>query len=328
MKYFITGATGFIGGRLARQLVGQGHEVIALVRNAAKAKDLAEAGVKLAQGDITDKESMRAPMTGVDGVFHVAGWYEIGTRDKTAGQRINIDGTRNVLEMMRELKIPKGVYTSTIAVFSNTQGKLVDESYHFNGTHVSEYDRTKWVAHYEIADPMMKQGLPLVIVHPGLVYGPVDHSAVRTTLIQYLQRRLPVLPLESAYCWSHVDDTAHGHMLAMDKGKAGENYIIGGKHYTLIEAMQVAEKITGIPVPKLHISPALLKAMSALVAPFENFLPLPATYTSEGLRVTAGVTYIASDAKARRELGFDVRPLEEGLREVLQHEMKLLGMKL
>src|SRR5207244_3025473 len=147
MKEFVTGATGFVGGRVVRQLIDAGHQVVVVVRNPAKAADLANLGIEIHQGDVTDKESMRAPMQGVDGVFHIAGWYKIGVRDKSDGEKINVQGTRNVLELMRELGIPKGVYTSTLAVNSNTHGKLVDESYHYSGPHLSEYDRTKWVAH-------------------------------------------------------------------------------------------------------------------------------------------------------------------------------------
>ncbi|HLY29456.1 MAG TPA: NAD-dependent epimerase/dehydratase family protein, partial [Ktedonobacterales bacterium] len=215
MRYFVTGATGFVGGRVARQLIAANHQVVAIVRSPAKAGDLAALGVEIHQGDVTDKESMRAPMTGVDGVFHIAGWYKIGVRDKRDGERINIQGTRNTLEMMRELGIRKGVYTSTLAVFSDTHGKLVDETYRYDGPHLSEYDRTKWVAHYEVADPMIKDGLPLVIVQPGVVYGPGDTSSVRTTFTQYLQRKLPLLPEKTAFSWAHVDDIARGHILAM-----------------------------------------------------------------------------------------------------------------
>jgi nucleoside-diphosphate-sugar epimerase len=163
MKYFITGATGFVGGVLAKQLREAGHEVRASVRSLEKAKDLQTLGVKLYKGDVTEKESMREPMTGVDGVFHVAGWYKIGTKDKSGGEQVNIQGTRNVLELMQELKIPKGVYTSTLAVNSDTHGQIVDESYRFAGKHLSEYDRTKAVAH-EIAEEFITKGLPLVIV--------------------------------------------------------------------------------------------------------------------------------------------------------------------
>lgn len=326
MKYFVTGATGFIGERVARQLVAAGHEVIALVRTPAKATNLAQHGVTLAQGDITDKESMRAPMTGVDGVFHIAGWYEVGTKDKTPGERINIQGTRNVLEMMRELNIPKGVYTSTLAVNSDTHGQVVDENYHFTGQHISEYDRTKAVAHQDVAEPMIKAGLPLVIASPGLVYGPGDHSNVRTTLQGYLQRRLPMIPQKTGYCWAHVDDIAAGHVQAMEKGTIGETYFICGPTYTLVEALQMAQRITGIPVP-MAVPPALFSISAAMAGLVERFIPLPPLYTAEGLRVAAGVTYFGSNAKAKRELGFEPRPLEVGLRELLRYEMTELGMK-
>src|SRR5215211_3817530 len=125
MKYFLTGATGFIGAHVARQLIDAGHQVVAVVRSPGKAHDLASLGIAVYKGDVTDKESMRAPMTGVDGVFHIAGWYKIGVRDKSAGEQINVQGTHNVLALMQELRIPKGVYTSTLAVNSDTHGKLV-----------------------------------------------------------------------------------------------------------------------------------------------------------------------------------------------------------
>jgi nucleoside-diphosphate-sugar epimerase len=147
MKYFVTGATGFIGGRVTRQLLAAGHEVIVLVRTPSAAQDLVTEGVKVHVGDITNKESLRTPMTGVDGVFHIAAWYKVGVRDTSQAETINVSGTRNVLEMMKELGIPKGVYTSTLTVFSDTRGQMVDESYQYTGsTFLSEYDRTKWKA--------------------------------------------------------------------------------------------------------------------------------------------------------------------------------------
>jgi nucleoside-diphosphate-sugar epimerase len=320
MKYFVTGATGFIGGRLVRALVARGHEVNAVVRNPATAQDLAALGVNIQAGDITDKDSMRQPMTGVDGVFHLAAWYKIGVKDGQAEQ-INVGGTRNVLELMRELGIPKGVYTSTLAIFSNTHGQVVDESYRFDGKHLSKYDRTKWEAHYHVALPMIQQGLPLVIVQPGVVYGPGDPSAMGDTLRQYLQRKLPLVPQKTAFTWAHVDDIAEGHILAMEKGKPGETYIIAGPAHTLVDALAIAEKATGIPAPRMQAPPALMKAMAGAMGLVERFVKLPDAYTSEGLRVSAGVTYLGSNAKARRELGYMPRPLEEGLPETLRAEM-------
>lgn len=326
MKYFLTGATGFIGGRIAQQLVAAGHEVVALVRSKSNAADLAKLGVSLAEGDITDKESMRPPMAGVDGVFHVAAWYKVGERDKSVAESINVGGTRNVLELMSELRIPKGVYTSTLAVNSDTAGKVVDESYRFTGEHLSEYDRTKWRAHYEVAVPMIQAGLPLVIVQPGVNYGPGDTSAIAEVLRQYLTGKLPMVPDKTAYCWAHVDDTARGHIQAMEKGRVGESYFIAGPVHTLFDALQLAESITGIKAPRIKAAPGMLKAMSALMGLVEMVIPISGQYSSETLRVSAGATYLGSSAKAERELGFSARPLDVGLRETLTHELKLLGV--
>ncbi|MBA2681997.1 MAG: NAD-dependent epimerase/dehydratase family protein [Ktedonobacteraceae bacterium] len=324
MKYFVTGATGFVGSHVVRQLVGAGHEVVAIVRNPAKAQELTQLGVTIAKGDVTDKESMREPMRGTDGVFHIAGWYKVGVKDKSDGVKININGTRNVLELMKELHIQKGVYTSTLAVNSDTHGQLVDETYEFRGQHLSEYDRTKWVAHYEVADPMIAAGLPLVIVLPGVIYGPEDTSSIRTTFIQYLQQKLPIVPARTAFSWAHIDDIARGHILAMEQGKVGESYIIAGPTHTLVEALYVAENITGVPAPRNIASPAMMKTLAAIMSVVEKVVPVPEAYSSEYLRVSAGVTYIGNNAKAKRELGYDPRPLKEGLTETLQHEMQLL----
>ncbi len=325
MKYFLTGGTGFIGYSLARLLREKGHEVIALVRNPDKAQKLLDLGATLAMGDITEKESMRAPMTGCDGVFHVAGWYKVGAKDPSEGQRINADGTRNVLELMQELKIPKGVYTSTIAINSDTHGTMPDETYVFTGTHLSAYDRTKAEAH-KIATKFIAQGLPLVIVMPGLVYGPDGTSSSDEALRLYLQKKLPLMPKQAAYCFSHVDDVAVGHWLAMEKAAPGSTYIISGDPHTFVEAIDIANKITGIRKP-LAVPPWMMRISSVLASLVEKFIPLPDLYRSESLRVQAGVTYLADNSKAKRELGFNPRPLEVGYRETITHELEKLKRK-
>ena len=322
MKYFLTGATGFLGNVLARQLRAAGHEVHASVRNPERASDLQSLGVKLFKGDVTDKESMREAMQGVDGVYHVAGWYKIGTRDKSNGENVNVQGSRNVLELMKELRIPKGVYTSTLAVNSDTHGKLVDESYRFTGKHLTEYDRTKAAAHH-IAEQFIAQGLPLVIVMPGGIYGPGDTSALRRNLIDFLEGKLPAMPAQAGICWAHVDDTSHGHILAMEKGLPGETYIIAGEACTFLNAFQLASHITGRRAPTA-VPHQIFKAISLLVKPFDSFLP--EIYTSEGMRVLGGVTYWGDNSKAKRFLGYDPRPLRDGLESTLRHEMSLLGM--
>jgi len=328
MKYFVTGATGFIGGRVARHLLAAGHEVVTLARTPSAAQALVALGVKVHAGDITDKESLRAPMTGVDGVFHLAAWYKIGAREKSQAETINVGGTRNVLLMMQELGIPKGVYTSTLTVFSDTRGQMVDESYKYTGTSfLSEYDRTKWKAHYEVARPLMQAGLPLVIVQPGLVYGPGDTSVIHEGWVKYLRGKLLISPSGTTYCWGHVDDIAHGHILAMEQGKVGESYILAGPQYSVVEAFALAEQISGVRAPRLHPAPWMMKALASMLALIGAVFPLPELYSAEGIRSSAGVSYLGTNEKARRELGYAPRTLEQGLPETLEYEMHQLGMR-
>ncbi|HEY6074866.1 MAG TPA: NAD-dependent epimerase/dehydratase family protein, partial [Anaerolineales bacterium] len=246
MRYFVTGATGFLGRELVRRLLSQGHEIRALVRDRVRASELDEA--ILFEGDVTEKESMREGMQGVDGLFHVAGWYKIGTRDKRPGELVNVQGTRNVLELMRELEVPKGVYVSSLAVHSNTHGRIIDESYRFTGRHLSEYDRTKAAAH-DLAMEMISQGLPLVIGMPGVIYGPGDQSSFGNSLQAYLRRDLPMVPRGSGACFTYVKDVAQGLILCMEKGRKGESYHLCGEPAYFVDVFNLAEEITAIPAP-------------------------------------------------------------------------------
>ncbi|MGO8670264.1 MAG: NAD-dependent epimerase/dehydratase family protein [Capsulimonadaceae bacterium] len=323
MKYFVTGATGFIGGRLVRKLVASGNKVVALVRRPAEFVHLTALGIKLAPGDVTDPDSVARAMEGCDAVFHLAAWYRLGARDRKPAQDVNVDGTRNVLTAMRDLRVTRGVYTSTLAVYGDTQGRVVDETYRHDRPWLSEYDRTKWAAHYQVALPLMAEGLPLIIVQPGLTYGPGDTSSVHLTLRQYLAGKLPMTPARTAFCWGHVDDTVDGHLLAMECGRPGETYIIAGPVHTLVGAFDLAERITGIPAPRSHPSPTTLRSLSTFMRAVEAFAPVPEQYSAESLRVLAGSTYLGSSAKAERELGFTARPLDEGLGETLRYEQSI-----
>jgi nucleoside-diphosphate-sugar epimerase len=319
VRYFLTGATGFVGGALARLLTTEGHQVRAVVRQPDRAAELARLGVELFPGDVTDKQSLRKPMTGMDGVFHVAGLYKLGLRDPSAAVAVNVDGTRHVLELMQELGVPRGVYTSTLAVNSDTKGVLVDESYRFTGRHLSTYDETKARAH-AMAESFIAAGLPLTIVQPGLVYGPGDTSGVRTMLRSFLRQEFQILPARTAFCWAHVDDIARGHLLAMTRGAVGRNYFLAGPPHTFADAMQVAAMATGLPAPRWFAPPAALRATAAVVSVVERIVPVPPGYASESLREVAGTTYIGSNDRARRELGWIPRPLEEGWAETVRHE--------
>ncbi len=205
---------------------------------------------------------------------------EIGARDKTPAFSTNVEGTRNVLETAGELAVGKIVYTSTLAVFSDTGGRVVDEDYYFTGKHISVYDATKWKAHYEVALPLMRTGLPAVIVQPGAVYGPGDRGPLADTFVAYLRRRLPLVPQKNAYCWGHVADTARAHLLAMERGRTGESYIIAGPCHELSRVLALLEQLTGIPLPRLHSSPRVLRTLSRLLGPIDRLHRLEGNFFS------------------------------------------------
>jgi nucleoside-diphosphate-sugar epimerase len=300
--------------------------VTAFVRSTEKAALLTTLGVDLHLGDITDRASLRAPMEGVDGVFHTAAWYKIGAANAgSIGERVNVQGTRNVLETARDLEIPRIVHTSTVGVFGDTRGTLVDESYYAEGPFLTEYDRTKWLAHYKVAVPLAEAGLPLIIAMPGAIYGPGDTSALRTTLAQLLRGRLFMTPRGVSFCWSYVEDVARGLRQAMDLGQPGEAYLLTGPVHEFEDAFAIAARLSRKRPPFLHPGPVTMRAaarVAALLERWEIEPPAPA----ETLRLMAGTTWIGSSAKAERELGWHARPLEEGLRHTIEHELRQLGM--
>jgi nucleoside-diphosphate-sugar epimerase len=162
---------------------------------------------------------------------------------------------------------------------------------------------------------------------PGVIYGPGDNGPLHEALVQYLKRQLPLTPKRTAFSWGYVDDVARAHILAMEKGKAGDEYIIAGPTRTFIDAMALAERVTGVKAPRIHPGPAMMRAMAAMMSVIGALVPLPASFTSESLRESAGVTYIGDNAKARREFSYDPRPLEAGLPQALMDAMRQLGMK-
>jgi nucleoside-diphosphate-sugar epimerase len=323
-RYFVAGATGFLGGEIVKQLRGRGHKVVALIRSPEKVGILNVLGVDLRAGDILDRASVAAAMAGVDGVFHVAGWYKVGVASPMA-ERINVEGTRNVLETMRDLGIPAGVYTSTVAVFSDTKGAVPDERYRYEGPWLSTYERTKWQAQYEVAQPLIDAGLPLRIVMPGLIYGPGDTSGFRTLIIQLLKGWLPLAPRQTAFCWSHLDDSARAHILAMEKGRPGETYIVTGPQHSLEEALDVTAALARVHAPLLHPGPLAMRSAAKVSAFIERFRPLPPGLASESLRSLAGTTYFGDSTKAARELGFAPCSLEVGMATVVEHELRQMG---
>jgi nucleoside-diphosphate-sugar epimerase len=325
VKHFVTGATGFIGSHLVPKLIGQGHAVTCLVRSPTKAEALKKLGATLAQGDVTDKASMIEPLRDVDGVFHLAGMYELGREYHDRMRAINVDGARNTFEAAIEAGVPRVVHTSTIGVFGNTHGQLPDETYRVEKSELSsEYERTKWAAHYEVALPMIQRGAPIVITQPGAVTGRGDTSPLAQIFNMFL-RRMPVMfGAKSGVTWAQVDDIADGHILTMEQGRIGESYILAGPAMTYRESMQAFETISGIGAPKIWLPGWVAGATSGLFGALERTFNAKLMFSSEALNTLNDYTFYGSAEKAKRELGWQPRPVEPIFKEVLDYEMQRL----
>ncbi len=318
MHYFVTGATGFVGGYVTSHLLAEGHTVTALVRTPEQARAIAAYGVRPQVGDLLERDSLRRGMRRADGVFHLAAWHRYrGRRMRKVAEAINVIGTRNVLEVMRDLQIPRGVYTSALEVFSDTRGEVVNESHVFDGHHRSVLAATKWEAHYRVAVPMIRSGLPLVIVMPGVVYGPGDTSQLGASLARYLRGRAPLVPTRSALCWAHASDVGWGHLLAMEQGRPGQTYIMSGPAHTVHEVFTRAGRMAGKRRDPVPVPASLLRAAASALGTVRWAVP-PLGATAERFRALAGVTLLGDDTKARRELGWDPRPLDEGLSDAVR----------
>ena len=208
-------------------------------------------------------------------------------------------------------------------MFGNTRGRIVDETYRVGkDVMASEYERTKRIAHYEIAVPMQQKGAPIVIVQLGGVTGPGDTSVASAMYRLYFQRTPVTFGAKSGLTIAHVDDIAEGHILALEKGKVGESYIIAGPSLTYRQAMQMWEKLTGVPAPRIWMPGWVAGGMSKFVGLLERAFGLRILFSSEALGSLADYTFYGSAEKAKRELGWQPRPVEETFRETLEDWQK------
>ena len=322
MKVFVTGGTGFIGGEVARQLRARGDDVVCLVRSPEKAAKMTELGCELVVGDLADEAALRKGMEGCDGAIHAAAMYEVGipAKQHPAMYEANVRGTERVLTAAREAGVTKIVYVSTVGIFGNTHGKVVDETYEHPGKEfTSYYEETKLEAH-RVAKRMMEEGLPCTIVQPGGVYGPGDTSQVADLLEEFFAGKLPLLPFpELGICLSHVGDIAGGILLALDRGKPGETYVISGPATTMREAVDTVARLSGRKAPEHALPTPLLKALTP-IGPLVGKLMGQPPNLRELISSADGVTFWASYEKAASELGYAPRGMDEGLRQTLEED--------
>jgi nucleoside-diphosphate-sugar epimerase len=260
---------------------------------------------------------MRAGMEGSDVVFHLAALYVIGGVDREEMEIVNVGGTRKVLRLAYELEIPRIIYTSTVNVFGDTKGAFVDEHRYSEGPFPTEYERTKWLAHYKVAMPLIEKGAPIIIVIPGQVYGPGDHSIVADMMRLFYRGFPAIMGPDTVLTFTHVDDIAEGHILAAEKGRTGESYILTGPAIPVGEIIDFWAQLTGRPAPSLRIPSSLIRATAPLADMASPFTDLDAAFSSEGASMV-GTTYMARSDKAREELGWQTRPLQTGMLETFE----------
>lgn len=314
MRVFVTGATGFLGGRVARLLRQRGDDVVALVRSPSRAAALGELGCELVTGDLSAIPA-GAP-AGCDLVVHAAAVYKVGIRaaEAAAMHDANVAGTGRVIDAAVEAGVPRILYVSTVNVFGDTHRAIVDESYirDLSAGFLSVYDETKYRSH-ELARERAAAGAPVVIAMPGGIYGPGDTSQLGEQIQAAMAGKLrymsfPGLGLNAGY----VDDIAAGLLLVAERGAVGESYVLGGELTTMRGLIEAAAAAGARKPPRLTMPSWAAKALAPLTPLVGPPLGLPANL-HETIRATDGVTYWATDARARRELGYEGRTLAQGM---------------
>jgi dihydroflavonol-4-reductase len=333
MKVFLTGGTGFIGRHLVQTLLQRGWEVVALVRrlDSPEAQIIAKNGAILVRGDVTNPESMRSNMAGADIVIHSAGFYEVGIDEPTKRRMsaINVEGTRNVLNLAQELQIKRCVYVSSVAVFgSSGQGEKTETVVMPDASFQTHYERTKHEAHL-IAQVFQGQGLPLVIVCPNLVVGANDHSPFGYILRLYLNGWLPPVAWSPEVIFSHVEvgDVAVGIALAAEKGLAGETYLLCGEAQTRAEMFKIWESQSGAAKGRVWLPVGLTANLFWLLEPLQRASGLPAFLSRETV-LSGAFNRNFSSAKACRELGWTYRSAKQMWLEAIATEQELMRKRL
>lgn len=319
MKAFVTGGTGFIGQRVIKRLRSRGDEVVALVRDPSKAIGLLDEGVQLIEGDLSSDDAIKRGVEGADGVFHIAAVYKVGIpkKDRPAMYDANVRGTERILDASEAAGVGRILYVSTGNVFGDTKGAVVDETYERNRDDgfLSYYDETKFRSH-ELVRERIARGAPIVIAQPGAVYGPGDHSEIGNLIDQIRTGKLKMRMFpEARFNFVFVDDVADGLVRVFDKGRIGESYLLGGELTSMNDLYEKTAAHLGKTPPKMAMPVGMAKASAPLgpvIGPLMGFPP-----NMKELVKTSNVTIAFRDDKARSELGYTGRGLDEGLRDTV-----------
>ena len=330
MRVFITGATGFMGGRVAARLVSAGCEVVALVRDPERTGRLPE-GVRAVAGDVTDRPSLERGMEGCEAVVHMAALVKRWAPEVTAFDRINVEGFRNVVAAAESRRIGRILYTSSFIALGPTDSRVADESFELPGRSFhNDYERTKCLADRE-ARKAAERGVPLVVLYPGVTYGEgslTDGNIVAQAGLKFLRRKIPATigPGDRRQCFSLIDDVAEGHWLALRKAEPGSRYILGGENRTIRELFAQMEKATGIPAPRRSMPYWLGRTVGKMMRWRANLFGIEPELTDEEVGIYEHEWAYTSE-KACRELGYRITAFEEGVGRLMRWLMSLEGGK-
>jgi dihydroflavonol-4-reductase len=325
MKCFVTGASGFIGSHIVRELLARGHRVKGLVRPGADLRGLAGLEFERVTGDILDHQSMKRELVGCNWCFHVAASYRLWMRDYGSMHVANVEGTRSVLAAAGLAGCQKIVYTSTVGCIGlpgEVNGVIIpaNESVTISEDQVvCEYKRSKLKAEGVALEFFRTRGLPVVIVNPSAPIGPGDVKPTPTgqIIVDFLNRRMPAY-LDTGLNWVHVRDVAVGHLLAAEKGRPGERYILGNVagNWTLQETFAAMEKITGVPAPRYQVPYWLALGWAEISEAFAFITDKAPQATLAGVRMARHKMWFDPN-KAVRELGLPQTPPEQAFADAV-----------
>jgi dihydroflavonol-4-reductase len=318
MKTLVTGATGFLGSHIARQLVARGDDVRVLARASSDLRALEGFPAERCTGDLRDVASLKSALQGVTRIYHVAADYRLWAHDPSEIYESNVTGTRNLLETARCAGVEQFIYTSTVATIAIAGTKdLPNEATQSSvGEMIGHYKRSKFMAE-ECALRAAQSGLPVVIVNPTTPVGPGDWKPTPTgkIIVDFLNGRMPGY-VDTGLNFVPVEDCARGHLLAAERGRTGERYILGGVNLTLKNVLDILSGITGRPAPQWKFPHALAYAAGCVDTAVSRVLGREPRIPLEGVRMARHKMFVDA-SRAQRELGFSHGPIETAMQRAV-----------
>jgi dihydroflavonol-4-reductase len=319
MKAFITGATGFVGSHVARALAAQGAELRLLVRSTSRTDNIADLHAETAMGDLREPESLKKAMAGCDYVFHVAADYRLWVRDPEQMYRSNVEGTRAILRAAQESGVRRVIYTSSVATMGFTrEGHIAREDSPVSIREmVGHYKRSKFMAE-QIALEAGQNGASVVVVNPTTPIGEFDIKPTPTgrIIVDFLNRKFPAY-VDTGLNLADVKEVARGHLLAMEKARPGQRYILGGQNLTLKQILDKLAALTGVRSPTMRVPHALAMGFAVFDQLFTGaIMGKEPRATIDAVKMGRKKMF-ASSAKAEHELGYKVLPVEDALRRAV-----------